>query len=398
MKECFYEVCVSCSQFEWMCKAVDFELRVTSGDLESTLAPLCVNAWHRSASGEFKRDHEPHLPKVDERLVQDMVLSSLRLLRRCAWELEDENIDLEKCDDYAWRFRALASMREILSAHKSRTGKVVMKMDSPTLRLISNDCELLARSYCGQFDFHYDWLIDAALAANAKLHGREKPSWRNNLGYDSVACKIFNHLRMLCWNVTTNAHWGLGYCDESDRVWDLYTYFRHSLWLERAAKDRYLSTVDSSPGWHHFEAEPAPQQLCLGRFEIKQKGEIHFLRSGADAKVSLGFADFARMIISICDEPVKAKDVWSIGEHRGWTKLINDTGGRSAFLKFMKTAKLTHVKRYPGKEDLFVYTSFIPYDPLAIFSSDTWYWFSHHRDELRASRNKLSKDPCNGNG
>ena len=279
-KRYIYRIELSKRQFDRMHKALDFELRFVAGDLESTILPLCTAAWKRSASGKAARDHEPHLPDVDIRLVEDVARSQLKLLRTASLDLTGPDLDLRSLEDYDANFRTLDTMAEIVRRCGSGKGRMAVRMDSAALGACSNSCEVKARAICGQLGTEMDMLVCNSLHAAAKLNGKEDKRLHDRYGFGSLGRKILDHLRTLCWNLDGGAYWGVKYSDESDLVWDLYTHFRHELWLERPLKVReeFGGGVFEESGHHFCESEGSPVIKRLGEAGSEPEGFVELLK------------------------------------------------------------------------------------------------------------------------
>ena len=120
--------------------------------------------------------------------------------------------------------------------------KYTIEVTEEQLRLLSMSCEFTSRFISGQ--------VDTSVWPSAALHNdvmnHKDPDWSERR---TEANKLMDQLKMLIWKMPSNSHYGVGFHDDGNGLWDMYQVFRHVLWKELSDEDRELTrhTVMSSP-------------------------------------------------------------------------------------------------------------------------------------------------------
>lgn len=121
--------------------------------------------------------------------------------------------------------------------------KYLIEVTERQLQILSNGCETLSRTICGQLDMFADICED-----NWEKHHKDEEHRIGSGHWNSMRDDVKGHcdaLRWLCWKQGPGYLYGVNYDDRADILWDLYQVFRHQLWLDRPASVKSRMTVDS---------------------------------------------------------------------------------------------------------------------------------------------------------
>lgn len=112
------------------------------------------------------------------------------------------------------------------SKKKASDKKFTIELNEKQLVLIDRACELYSRFICGQL-----WLgpvQDVFFEAHHKTHPGEK--------FGACRDELEADMKMLMkkyWGLSANSHFGLGFDDRADTLWDIHKSCEHARYLAK---------------------------------------------------------------------------------------------------------------------------------------------------------------------
>lgn len=128
-----------------------------------------------------------------------------------------------------------------------------LKLTEKQAKFLSYACDQYSRLICGQ-DFAFQDLMEQAWERNAKkhtgnmMHKDWEGGWQNMREDAEAICK---QIKKRFWHMEWNAHYGIGYDEMSDILFDISQVIRHQLWLDRPNDRKNFGTVDAFPAHRH---------------------------------------------------------------------------------------------------------------------------------------------------
>lgn len=124
--------------------------------------------------------------------------------------------------------------------------------------LLEQTCENYARMLAGQDMIFKDlfeeaWHKNVQEKQNLEYSGKEFWDMRHKVD------EYVDALKVLCWNMPVNSHYGVKYSEKTDMLFDMYQTFRYRRYQDFSQEDKEFmrnTVMSDSPG--HYAEEPLP--------------------------------------------------------------------------------------------------------------------------------------------
>lgn len=224
-----YIITATCKQVELLALACNQAMRIHIGQLAD---PLTVQLNFEIG---YLRHHdgEPAPTEMQDKLEE---------LSKLCWHGKSYGYGYDETSKEYWKL-----YQNFKGAGNSITSSS-FEITFHQLELLRKVCEQAARIRAGQLDYCFiDELVDAYhKGGDSEGKQSEKPSIR------AQVVKACDYLHTLCWNLPSNADYGMNYDDDSDIWWDMYQVFRYQILKDTSpdTSSRELMTVASHEPMH----------------------------------------------------------------------------------------------------------------------------------------------------